>query len=822
MFEKFTLKDKKYAEIIVDIPPHEVDHPFEYLIPVELSSRICVGSMVLVPFGPSLKIGYVVGFKSKFTLSHLSSIMDILDETPVFSEEMVKLCQWIADHYLCTLGEALKLAFPPGRGRKLSQEIILNGKLVDLLKQISPTASRQREILRKIAVLGGKVSLRALKKSCGGKISSALKELEGKKLILKKYWISQPKVDIKKERYIRLNLSSQEAETVARSLTTKAPKQQRILEVLSEELRMPVHELLSLVDASYTSLKSLVDKGFVRIFDHPTFRDADFYYPENFQTPSTLTCEQAEALQRITESIDGEMPSVFLLQGITGSGKTEIYLQAISHILKKGKTAIVLVPEIALTPQTVHRFRSRFGEIVAILHSGLGLGERFDQWRRVKEGRYKVVVGARSALFAPVSNLGLIVVDEEHESTYKQNRNPRYHARDVALKRAQLNNACVILGSATPSVESKFKAERGEYELIYLTRRIENRPLPGIQLVDMRREINKGIFSSTLRERMNECINSKGKMILFLNRRGYCGFLLCRDCGLVIKCKRCAVSLTYHQDKRVLKCHHCGYVRPAPCVCPKCKGHRIRYLGIGTQRVESELKLLFPHLPIIRMDADTTVRRGAHRRRLIEFKEERVGVLLGTQMIAKGLDFPEVTLVGIINADTALNLPDFRAAERTFQLLMQVGGRAGRGQRPGTVIVQTYCPENYAIQAVLRGNYDSFYLKEISLRKELKYPPFCELINILISARDEGRAREVALSIGRFLQSKLDGLFDLLGPAPAPLQKLGNKYRWHIVLKVSNPRAVKTFLKENHKRLLPEKYSKDVTLFIDVDPVWLL
>lgn len=818
--------EQRYAQVIIDIPVQEVDHPFEYIIPSALSTKVDIGSTVLVPFGPSLRVGYVIALTPERLFPRLSPIREVIEETPAFDREMVDLCRWVADYYLSTLGEALKLALPPGRGRRVSQHILLNGDIGKLLEKVPASARQRREVLRKMAELGGKASPGALRKIFGKRTSSLIGELEGEGFVSRKYCVSEPKVDIKHEQWIRLGVSPARAREVVSDLTTRAPKQQRILEILLEGEQMPVHELLSLADAPRASLSSLVTKSLVELFEYSTFREPDFYYPEVVRLPTSLTGEQEKAVGEVKDVLDKGISATLLLQGVTGSGKTEVYLQAIAHALSKGKTAIVLVPEIALTPQTVHRFRARFGEIVAVLHSGLGMGERFDQWRRIKEGDFKVVVGARSALFAPLRNLGLIIVDEEHETTYKQNRNPRYHAREVALKRAQLSGACVILGSATPAVESKFCAERGQFKLARLTRRIEDRPLPDIEIVDMRDEMkngNRGIFSLRLREAMEECIRSRGKMILFLNRRGFSSFILCRECGLVLKCKKCAVSLTYHADKRVLKCHHCNYVAPAPEICPRCGGYRIGYFGVGTQKVENELKRFFPELAVIRMDADTTTRRESHRRRLMEFQSREVSVLLGTQMIAKGLDFPEVTLVGAINADTALNLPDFRAGERTFQLLMQVSGRAGRGKRPGRVIVQTYLPESYAIQALTQGDYDHFYSQELPLREELLYPPFCHLVNILISGRDEARTEKAASEAGKFLTSvKLDGLVGMLGPAPAPLPKIKNKFRWHIILKVGDPAVVKGFLRENFRRLLPEDCAEDVNISIDVDPVWML
>ncbi|HZD59533.1 MAG TPA: primosomal protein N', partial [Anaerolineae bacterium] len=539
-----------------------------------------------------------------------------------------------------------------------------------------------------------------------------------------------------------------------------------------------------------------------------------------------LTDEQGEALSAIIKSIERGSNDIFLLQGITGSGKTEVYLRAIQKVLDTGKGAIVLVPEIALTAQAVARFKARFNETVAVLHSGLGAGERFDQWRGIWEGKYRVVVGARSAVFAPVPKLGILVVDEEHEASYKQGRNPRYNARDVAIKRASLEGACVVLGSATPSIETKWRSETGLYRPLFLRKRVEKRQLPRIEIVDMRDEPHKKerpIIGNLLRRRLEETIDVGEKAILFLNRRGFSNFILCQECGFVPKCRNCEVSLTYHSVNHSLRCHHCNFATKAPDTCPRCSGHSIRYPGSGTQRVETELYRLYPDTPVIRMDADTTTRKGAHQKRLARFNKEKSAILLGTQMIAKGLDFPEVTLVGVVNADTSIHLPDFRAGEYTFQLLMQVAGRAGRGEQPGKVVIQTHVPDSYPLRAVLAGDYDDFYKTELGFRRELSYPPFSTIIRMLFSGPQPeaviGLARRAAAMIEA---AHLDSSVDITGPSPAPLLKIKKEYRWHILLKVRDDLTVKSFLEDNLLRFVPKKYQKVVMLSIDVDPIWVL
>lgn len=816
--------NKSYVQVVVDLPRKEVDRLFDYSIPPQFQSKLSLGSTVLVPFGSTEKVGYVVSFTNRPAVAEVSPIKQVLDEKPAFDKEIRSLCQWIAKYYLSTFSQALKLALPPGPKRRLIQKVELTGEFNQQnLERFTPPAAGQ--VALRLREVGGKASLSALKKFFGSSLPSLLTQLERKGVVKKSYQVAPPQVAIKLEQVVRLKGSTEKIKSLLDNFG-RAPKQRKILSILLQNRSLAVAQLLGAAEASYSSLKSLKRKGLVAITKEKVERRPESMYTEEFCPPWPLTAEQEEALQLIIDSLQNNKSRVFLLQGVTGSGKTEVYLQAIAENLKLGKTSIVLVPEIALTPQIVHRFKQRFGETVALLHSGLSLGERFDQWQAVSRGKYRVVVGARSAIFAPVQNLGLVIVDEEHESTYKQNRHPCYHAREVALKRAKLSGATVILGSATPAIETRFKAGRGAYQLVALTKRIKDRELPAVQLVDMRSEVKKdrkSVFSSLLQNEIEAALNRGGKAILFLNRRGYSSFLLCQDCGLTIKCPRCAVSLTYHQVEKSLKCHHCDYSQPAPHVCPGCQSFRIGYFGIGTQRVESELKHLFPETALIRMDTDSTTTRGAHQVKLTEFKRRERAILLGTQMVAKGLDFPEVTLVGVINADTALNLPDFRSGERTFQLLMQVSGRAGRGESPGKVIIQTYCPEHYAIQSLSQGDYDNFYEKEVKLREELDYPPLVELINMIISGRSQLDVEKAAVYLRRLLsQAKGVGLKSVLGPAPAPLPKLKNIHRWHVLLKASESEKVKEFLEENYFKLLPSGYKDKVSLSIDVDPVSVL
>jgi primosomal protein N' (replication factor Y) len=540
--------------------------------------------------------------------------------------------------------------------------------------------------------------------------------------------------------------------------------------------------------------------------------------------PLNLMPAQEHAFQYITGELAKGKKKVVLLHGVTGSGKTEVYLQAIQENCAAGRQAIVLVPEIALTPQMETRFMARFGERVAVLHSRLSDGERSEAWRRMLEGEADVAVGARSAIFAPFKDIGLIIIDEEHEYSYKQEDNPKYHTRDVALQRAGQHGAVVVLGSATPSVESYYHGQQKEYALLRLPQRVERRSLPEIAIVDMREELkrkNRSVFSVSLRDAIAERIQRGEQTILLINRRGFATFVLCRDCGLVMRCPHCSVSLTYHASDNMLRCHYCLFRQQAPDICPACQSRHIRYFGAGTQKIEEELRGNFPAARVLRMDTDTTARKNSHQEILATFEQGDADILLGTQMIAKGLDYPNVSLVGIIAADTALNLPDFRAGERTFQLMTQAAGRAGRGDIPGQVIIQTYNPEHYSIQAVRDHNYEEFYRQEIVVRQELSYPPFHFLIKIVVSGEDE---REVTQRLQGIMEraryhAEAGAIpVEFLGPAPAPLGRLKRQYRWQLFFKGPNKKLLHKLLTDT----IDEKTFGSGGLSIDVDPVSML
>ncbi len=794
------------------------------------------GSIVLVPLINTLQVGYVLGACRPPDIPRIRAIEALVDEPPVFDEDMVRLCEWISERYLSSLNQALRLVMPPGRSRRVVEYISLAVDAGEALEAVPARAARRRDIIRALAASEGELPLQELKECLGNAFSSqALKALLDKGHVKRRFAIPRPRVSRVNVRIAEITAAGRRAIEDPESLA-RAPARLRLLVALRDHGGvLTVPELQRVAKTSTAALKDAEKAGLVSLRLEERLRDpfATRSFP-NIE-PHVLNPEQEEALRAIGERMDKSGGGVVLLHGITGSGKTEVYLHAIEHALARSRTALVLVPEIALTPQMVQRFKGRLGDEVAVLHSRLGLGERYDQWRGIREGRYRVVIGARSALFAPLDDLGLIVIDEEHESTYKENSTPRYHAREVAEERARLSGAVLVLGSATPLLESRHAAEKGDYTYLRLARRVDDRPLPGAEIVDMRELSVPGlrtILSPRLVNALVRTYETGEQAILFLNRRGFARFLQCHECGYIFQCRNCSVSLCFHARETYLLCHHCNWSISEPFICPQCGKNVVRYAGIGTERVEEELRRLLPQMSCIRMDADTTRHKHAHWDMLEDFKSRKAQILLGTQMIAKGLDIPNVTLVGVINADTSLGLPDFRAGERTFQLLTQVSGRAGRGALPGRVIVQTFNPEHYAIRSAVRGDAEAFYRQELAFRREAFYPPYSRLVNLVISSEREEHARAAAEGLGEILKPLVrphEG--ELLGPAPAPLAKLKGRYRFHLTLKTA-------FLERLADRLrnalssydaFRRSYCKqqgiaheDISLAVDVDPVTLL
>ncbi|MBU6398790.1 MAG: primosomal protein N' [Verrucomicrobia bacterium] len=732
---------------------------FDYLVPAEFAGQVEVGSRVKVPFGPRQVMGCVTALVETSPQTQLRALVKVVGRQSLVTPRVMELARWIAEYYCCPL------------------EIALRSVLPDVVR----------------------------------------KEQEG--------W---------RERLVARVLP------LAGDLPKLTKRQTEVWNIIEEWRELPLQELVELAGTTAETVRRLEDKGLITV--GPQVAERDPYAHEHIlpTQPLALNPEQAAALARITAALDAGTPSTlhlppaatFLLHGVTGSGKTEVYLQAIAHALGRGRGAIVLVPEISLTPQTVERFKARFSSgplqtLVAVLHSHLSAGERHDEWHKIRQGRARIVIGARSAIFAPVDPLGLIIVDEEHEYSYKQAEAPRYHARDVAVVRGRMDRAVVVLGSATPSLESFFNSSKGKYALLTLPSRVDEKKMPVVRVVDLRQEARKEkgppIFSRKLAEAITARLERREQVMLFLNRRGYATSLQCPRCGYVAQCPNCSVALTYHRARQKLCCHICGHETAAPTLCPdpKCRNPAIRYAGLGTEKVEDTLGRLFPHARVRRMDSDTLKRKEDYRRILSDFRTGKIDILVGTQMIAKGLHFPNVTLVGIIYADLSLHQPDFRAGERTFQLLTQVSGRAGRGDVEGEVIVQAFTPFHPAIQFARRHDFDGFYEQEIEFRQQLHYPPLSRMALLTLRGRNEDKVKFTADYVRRELDQARDSVPGLIvaGPGPAPLQRAETYYRYQIMLRTGQM----TKLSRRLATLVASwKLPEDISLVIDVDPVDLM
>ena len=603
-------------------------------------------------------------------------------------------------------------------------------------------------------------------------------------------------------RFIQAAKEFEQLEEIRLGLRKGAKKKEQLLYYLQRLGTEKVTAVKEMKELGFSTalLNEAAKNGWLTFIEKEAYRDPFANQTFEKTTALSLNAEQQVAVETILQSVQEQQSQTYLLEGITGSGKTEVYLQVIAEVLNQGKTAIMLVPEISLTPQMVQRFKSRFGEHVAVMHSGLSQGEKYDEWRKIERGEAEVVVGARSAIFAPIENIGVIIIDEEHEASYKQEETPRYHARDLAIWRSEYHHCPVVLGSATPSLESRARAQKNVYQRLRLTQRANQAAtLPTIDVVDMRQEVENGnvsSFSMSLQEKLQERLEKNEQSVLLLNRRGYSSFVMCRDCGYVLPCPNCDISLTLHMDSKTMKCHYCGHEERIPYRCPNCGQDKIRYYGTGTQKVEEELQTLLPDSRILRMDVDTTRRKGAHEKILRTFGEGQADILLGTQMIAKGLDFPNVTLVGVLNADTALNLPDFRSSERTFQLLTQVSGRAGRAEKPGEVIIQSFNPEHYAIQLAKAQDYEDFYTKEMYIRHRGDYPPYYFTVQITASHPEENEAAKQMFQIARKLKQGLSPQAILLGPTPNAIMRVNNRYFYQVIIKYKQEPMLQPLLKE--------------------------
>ncbi|MGX7073224.1 primosomal protein N' [Falseniella ignava] len=757
------------AKIIVDVPLMQTDQPYSYRVPEEFVGMLEVGMRVHVPFGKGNRLiqGIVLGLEQEsdedVADEDLKEIAEVLDFSPVLTQEQLWLAEELRKSVFSYKISILK-AMLPG---------FLNSSYDKILYPREGLSQADRERL-----FGSAASLAF--SSLDVEKQAEMMRLTRKGLLGLEYQaVDQKKV--KTQSWYEVNAAQLEQIEISKRAKKK-------LELRAYLLANPESAPLASLLESYSreQVNFFAESGVLTLIQKEVQRSAAYFEGIEASQPLGLNPEQKQACDAVVGAIGSNQPP-FLLQGITGSGKTEVYLQIIQGALDKGKTAILLVPEISLTPQMTERFIARFGDKVAILHSGLSNGEKYDEWRKVERGDAQVVVGARSAIFAPLKNLGVMIIDEEHEASYKQDSNPRYHAREVAILRARYNQAALVLGSATPSLESRARAGKGVYQHLRLTQRANPlATIPEVQVVDFRDYIGQNettTYTPPLLEAIQERLDREEQVVLMLNRRGYSSFVMCRECATVDSCPNCDISLTLHMDTKTMNCHYCGFSKGIPHVCPNCQSRSIRYYGTGTQKAYAELAELFPQARILRMDVDTTRKKGSHQALLDQFGRGEADILLGTQMIAKGLDFPNVTLVGVLNADTALNLPDFRSSERTFQLLTQVAGRAGRAEKAGQVLIQSYNPEHYAIRFAKEQDYEGFYAYEMSIRRQLGYPPYYFTIGITLSHKKEEEVLKRAYEAVGILRSGLSETSKILGPTPKPIARTHNLYHYQILIK---------------------------------------
>ncbi|WP_145445866.1 primosomal protein N' [Staphylococcus saprophyticus] len=800
------------AKVIVDIPSKSVDFTFDYIIPIRLQSMIQIGMRVIVPFGPRTIQGYVMKITdqpdSNIDINKLKEIKEIQDIKPELTEELIQFTEWYNNYFVTKRISMLEVMLPSAIKAKYTKVF-----------SIEDTNALPETLAGKFDSSGHYAFKAAQQNDDLTQIAPLLKQG-----IVSEVTLLSQNVNKKKQRAICV-VEGFNYDSVLNSLEKSKKQYELYAFLLDEQHRIVLLKDIEAMGYSKSSVDTLIRKGFVEKYDAVVERDPFETRVFEQDVKQHLTSDQQRAFEAISEKIHAHEQCTYLLHGVTGSGKTEVYLQTIEEVLNLNRQAMMLVPEIALTPQMVLRFKRRFGDEVAVLHSGLSKGERYDEWQKIRDGKARVSVGARSSVFAPFKNLGMIIIDEEHESSYKQEDYPRYHARDIAQWRSEYHQCPLILGSATPSLESFARAEKGVYELLSLPNRVNQQALPEVEIVDMREELNSGnrsMFSNQLRDAIQQRLDNQEQIVLFLNRRGYASFMLCRDCGHVPQCPNCDISLTYHKSTDQLKCHYCGHQEVPPNQCPNCESEHIRQMGTGTQRVEELLQEAFQEARIIRMDVDTTSRKGAHEKLLNDFGSGKGDILLGTQMIAKGLDFPNITLVGVLNADTMLNLPDFRASERTYQLLTQVAGRAGRHEKEGQVLIQTYNPDQYAIKDVQENDYTAFFQKEMNYRKIGKYPPYFFLINFTIAHKEMKKVMEASKHIHKILLQHLTDKALVLGPSPAALSRINNEYRFQILVKYKREPALHEALKYlddyYHDQYLKEKLS----LKIDIAPQMMM
>lgn len=786
-----------YAQVIIDANHAEVDRVFDYRVPAQWEEEVCVGLRVMVPFGQrnTKREGYVIALTetTEVPAGKIKEIVEILDEgRPILTPSILELAKWMKKEYFCTLNQCLQAVMPAGIRTKSVWYAELTGQTAEL-------SEKEQQMADVLIEQGGAVPLRELEQIFGNRTEYILRCLQEKKVV-RLHQKTTRSTYKKEKRYVSLT----ENEKLLAGAKEKAEKdkrlagQLRVLSAICPGESISVEELKEKAAVTDSPIHTLLQKGI--LVEQRRQEKRDVFQLEDYTPtqPFYPTSEQAQALTLLREEEQKAQKRPVLLHGVTGSGKTEIYMQLIEHVIMAGKQAIVLVPEISLTPQIMERFISRFGKRVSVTHSRLSLGERLDQWRKARDGEISIIIGPRSALFMPFSNLGVIVMDECHESSYISDVTPKYHTREVARKLSELTGALLVMGSATPDIDSYHRAVTGEFLLLQLKERTKGSRLPEVFVTDMRKELengNRSAFGLPLQQAIRENLEKGQQTMLFLNRRGYSTFVSCRKCGEALTCPSCNVSYTYHASDKALVCHYCGKEVPVPKTCPSCGSHYIRYFGTGTQKIEEETRRLFPEASVLRMDADTTTGKNGHARILELFGKGKADILIGTQMIAKGHDFPNVTLVGILAADLSLNLGTYQAAETCFQLITQAAGRAGRGELAGRVFIQTYQPENHAIRMAAAQDYEGFYQEEILLRQAMEYPPFSHIFSVLITGEMEQEVILAAQRLGAYMNHYAERAgCTVVGPAPAPLPKFRGEFRWQIFAKGTDAERLKAFV----------------------------
>lgn len=786
-----------YAQVIIDANHAEVDRVFDYRVPAQWEEEVCVGLRVMVPFGQrnTKREGYVIALTETTEVPEgkIKGIVEILDEgRPILTPSILELAKWMKKEYFCTLNQCLQAVMPAGIRTKSVWYAELTG-------QTSELSEKEQQMADVLIEQGGAVPLRELEQIFGNRTEYILRCLQEKKVV-RLHQKTTRSTYKKEKRYVSLT-ENEELLIAAKEKAEKDKRlagQLRVLSAICPGESISVEELKEKAAVTDSPIHTLLQKGI--LVEQRRQEKRDVFQLEDYTPtqPFYPTSEQAQALTLLREEEQKAQKRPVLLHGVTGSGKTEIYMQLIEHVIMAGKQAIVLVPEISLTPQIMERFISRFGKRVSVTHSRLSLGERLDQWRKARDGEISIIIGPRSALFMPFSNLGVIVMDECHESSYISDVTPKYHTREVARKLSELTGALLVMGSATPDIDSYHRAVTGEFLLLQLKERTKGSRLPEVFVTDMRKELedgNRSAFGLPLQQAIQENLKKGQQTMLFLNRRGYSTFVSCRKCGEALTCPSCNVSYTYHASDKALVCHYCGKEVPVPKTCPSCGSHYIRYFGTGTQKIEEETRRLFPEASVLRMDADTTTGKNGHARILELFGKGKADILIGTQMIAKGHDFPNVTLVGILAADLSLNLGTYQAAETCFQLITQAAGRAGRGELAGRVFIQTYQPENHAIRMAAAQDYEGFYQEEILLRQAMEYPPFSHIFSVLITGEMEQEVILAAQRLGAYMNHYAERAgCTVVGPAPAPLPKFRGEFRWQIFAKGTDADRLKAFV----------------------------